>query len=128
MSNLDVAEQVRRCHDAAVQDALGYLERQVLRARVGNNRALIPATGAGAARVPAPPLPRAGDPLLHTHLLLTNLAHSPDRRWRTIDGKALYHHARTAGFLYQAVLRHRLTTELGVAWALSTKSRGPRRR
>jgi Ti-type conjugative transfer relaxase TraA len=37
-------------------------------------------------------------------------------RATTLDGRALYAHARTAGFLYQATLRQELTQRLGVAW------------
>ncbi len=36
--------------------------------------------------------------------------------WRTLDSRKLYAHAKTAGILYQAHLRHELTTRLGVAW------------
>ncbi|MFU8842103.1 MAG: relaxase domain-containing protein [Nitriliruptoraceae bacterium] len=33
-----------------------------------------------------------------------------------MDSRKLYAHAKTAGILYQAQLRHELTTRLGVAW------------
>ena len=39
-----------------------------------------------------------------------------DGRWRTIDATALYEHAKTGGYVYQAQLRHELTSRLGVAW------------
>ncbi len=111
----EVSDVVRAAHDAAVADALGYLERHALRTRVGADRTLTPVTGAVAA-VFRHRTSRAGDPLLHSHCLVANLAHTPDGRWRTIDSRSVYRHAKTAGYLYQASLRHRLTTELGVAW------------
>jgi hypothetical protein len=60
---------------------------------------------------------RAVDPLLHTHVLIANVARtSDDRVWRTLDSRRLYAHAKTAGVLYQAQLRWELTRRLGVAW------------
>ena len=50
---------------------------------------------------------RAGDPQLHTHVLVANLGRGPDGRWSALDGRRLYAHARAASFLYQAVLRAR---------------------
>jgi hypothetical protein len=61
---------------------------------------------------------RAGDPLLHTHVVVSNLGRAvDDGRWRTLDGRGLYVHAKTAGYLYQAHLRAELTRRLGVEWA-----------
>ena len=60
---------------------------------------------------------RAGDPLLHTHLVVTDLGRAvDDRRWRTLDSQRLYAHAKTAGYVYQAQLRYELTRRLGVEW------------
>jgi hypothetical protein len=59
---------------------------------------------------------RAGDPLLHTHVLVAALGRGEDGRWTALDARALHAHAKTAGFLYQAVLRAELTRQLGVAW------------
>jgi hypothetical protein len=59
---------------------------------------------------------RAGDPLLHTHVLVGALGRGADGRWTALDGRALYAHAKTAGYLYQAVLRGELTRRLGVEW------------
>jgi hypothetical protein len=56
------------------------------------------------------------DPQLHTHVVLANLARAGDGRWSALDTKAAYRHSRTAGHLYQAVLRAELTTRLGVDW------------
>ena len=80
---------------------------------------------AGAQRIPAKGLigaafrhrtSRAGDPQLHTHVLVANLALGEDDRWSTIDSRCLFRHARTAGFVYQAHLRYELSCRLGVRW------------
>ena len=55
--------------------------------------------------------------MLHTHVLVANLVRtSEDEIWRTLDSRKLFAHAKTAGVLYQAHLRHVLTVRLGVAW------------
>ena len=58
---------------------------------------------------------RAGDPQLHTHVLVANLGRGPDGRWSALDARQLYAQARVASFVYQAVLRGELTR----GWALS---------
>jgi conjugative relaxase-like TrwC/TraI family protein len=59
---------------------------------------------------------RAGDPHLHTHVLVANMTRGPDGRWATLDGRHLYLPAKTAGYLYEANLRLELTRRLGVGW------------
>ena len=59
---------------------------------------------------------RAGDPQLHTHVLVANLVLGADGRWGTLDGRRIYAHAKTAGYLYEPRLRALLTRELGFEW------------
>ena len=60
---------------------------------------------------------RAGDPHLHTHVVIANLAHSPsDGRWTALDGRPLYSWLSPVGHLYEAQLRWELTRRLGVEW------------
>ena len=70
-----------------------------------------PATGSSAAAF-RHRTSRAGDPQLHTHVLVANLTLGADGRWSTLDARRIYAHAKTAGYLYEARLR-RLTRELG---------------
>ncbi|MBY5161483.1 MobF family relaxase [Salsipaludibacter albus] len=113
----DVADQVRQAHDDAIEAAVGYLEREAVWTRRGRGGAeRVPTTGAVAAAF-MHRTSRAGDPLLHTHVLVANLAQAADDgQWRTVDSRRLYAHAKTAGYLYQAHLRDHLTRTLGVAW------------
>jgi conjugative relaxase-like TrwC/TraI family protein len=110
LADPNVSRQVREAHDAAVVAALDYLERHAAYARRGKGgREQVPADGFVAAAF-RHRTSRADDPLLHTHVLVANLAHtSDDDRWRSLDARHLYLHAKTAGYLYQAQLR----TELG---------------
>jgi conjugative relaxase-like TrwC/TraI family protein len=112
----EVTERVRAAHELAVREALGYLERSAAAVRRGHNGlTVLPADGfvAAAFRHRAS---RAGDPQLHTHVVVANLGHGPDGRWSALDGRRVYGHARAASAVYQSVLRGELTRTLGVRW------------
>ena len=106
--------QVVDCHERAVDAALGYLGEHEL---LGFGEAT-PAPKSSRANgfvgaVFRHRTSRAGDPALHSHVLVANLAEGPDGRWTALDARHLYREARTAGFVYQAVLRHELAVDLG---------------
>jgi Mrp family chromosome partitioning ATPase len=92
-------------HEAAVDAAVEYLEREACRVRRGRG---------GAQREPGEGfvsagyrhrMSRAEDPQLHTHVVTANMARGVDGRWTALDATPIYRHARAAGFLYQAHLR-----------------------
>ena len=107
---------IRSVHESAVADALGYLERVAAKGRRGAGGAMsIQGSGFVAAAF-RHRTSRAGDPQLHTHVLIANLVKGLDGRWSALDGRAIYQHAKTAGYLYEARLRAQLTELLGVEW------------
>jgi conjugative relaxase-like TrwC/TraI family protein len=109
--------EVRRAHDAAVAAALGYLEREAGEVRRGKDGiSRLPGAGFVAAAF-RHRTSRAGDPQLHTHVLVANMTRGADGRYSALDGQQLYTQAKTAGTLYQAALRYELR-ELGLAWAV----------
>lgn len=112
----ELGEQLRAAHDAAVREAFGYLEREACWGRRGAGGKLqVPGGGfLGAAFMHR--ASRAGDPLLHTHVVIGNLTQGPDGRWTALDARHLYRHAKTAGYLYQAVLRAEITDRIGLGW------------
>lgn len=116
----ETAELIERCHDRAVTQALGYLQRQAghgLRGHHGDGQVMARVgTGGWIAAGFTHYSSRAGDPQLHTHLVVPNLLHGQDGKWSALDSRALFRQAKTAGYLYQAALRHELTRELGVTW------------
>jgi len=94
----DVSAKVSAAHDAAVSAALGYLEAEACRVRLGDGGTRsVPGQGIVVAGF-GHRVSRAGDPQVHTHLLLANLARSDDGKWRSIDSRRLYRMGRTAGF------------------------------
>src|SRR5918994_988558 len=113
----EVARQVREAHDAAVDAALAVLEDEASRARRGRGGLVqVDAEGFVAAAF-RHRTSRAGDPQLHTHVLVANLAYvEGEERWTALDARPLYAWAKTAGYLYEAQLRAELTRRLGVEW------------
>jgi Ti-type conjugative transfer relaxase TraA len=117
LSDRDTAAEVVAAHDAAVDAAIGYLQRAAGHSRRGAGGVETVKVDGFVAAAFRHRTSRADDPLLHTHVLVANLARtSDDGIWRTLDSRRLFAHAKTAGVLYQAQLRHELTVRLGVAW------------
>ncbi len=107
---------IRCAHETAVRDAFAYLEREAAVARRGAAGAISVRGRGFVAAAFRHRISRAGDPQLHTHVLVANLVQADDGRWSALDGRRLYAHGKTAGYLYEARLRAELTRELGVAW------------
>ena len=105
----NVAAEVVAARRVAVGEALSYLESQAghgLRGHQGD--------GQRAARIDTDGwivaafehrTSRAGDPQLHTHLVVPNLLHGADGHWSALDSRALHRHALTGSYVYHAVLR-----------------------
>jgi conjugative relaxase-like TrwC/TraI family protein len=113
----DTRRQVREAHDAAVEAAVAVLEDEACRVRRGRGGAHVQPGDGFVAAAFRHRTSRSGDPHLHTHVVIANLARSEsDGRWTTLDGRQLYAWCRTVGFLYEAQLRAELTERLGVGW------------
>jgi conjugative relaxase-like TrwC/TraI family protein len=111
-----VRAAVAEAHDRAVTDGIRYLEAEALFARRGRNgHQHVPVLGLVAAGF-GHRTSRAGDPQLHTHVVVANVVADHAGRWSAPDSRSIYRHARTAGFVYQARLRHELTTTLGATF------------
>jgi conjugative relaxase-like TrwC/TraI family protein len=116
LGSAEVATAVVEAHDAAVAAAVDYLEDEACSVRRGRGGA---DQLGGAGFVSAAfrhRTSRANDPNLHTHLVTANMTLGADGRWSSLDGGDLYRHGRTAGFVYQSVLRHEVAERLGVAF------------
>ncbi len=123
-----VAGDVVAAVDAATEEALGWLEREACFVRRGSNSHPTPGAASAAfgtrrlraagfvAAAFAHRTSRAGDPHLHTHVLVANLTRGPDGRWSALDAQGLYRCRRIAGDVFQMALRHGLSERLGVEW------------
>ena len=107
---------IQDAHDQAVVEALAYVSREAGVTRRGAGGAVAIAGRGLIGAAFRHRTSRAGDPQLHTHVLVANLVLGADGRWGTLDGRRIYAHAKTAGYLYEHRLRALLTRELGFAW------------
>ncbi|WP_330251429.1 relaxase domain-containing protein [Nocardia sp. NBC_00565] len=127
-----IAAKIEAAHHGAVADALRYLEERVAYTRLGAR---------GIRQVDVQGListafthrsSRAGDPDLHTHLVISNkvcvletaepeheLAGGTPRRqqWRTLDGRMLFRALVTISEIYNTRIEMRLEEALGLEFA-----------
>ena len=117
--------RIAAAHRDTVAEVLGLLERDALFTRTGHGGvAQIDTRGAIAACFDHWDT-RAGDPNLHTHVVLANKVQGVDGVWRSVDSRALHHAAVAFSELYDALLADRLAQVVGVRWGC--RDRGPRR-
>jgi conjugative relaxase-like TrwC/TraI family protein len=110
-----VREALVETHDEAMGAALLYLEDRAVQVRRGVDARAQAGQGLIAVAY-RHRMSRALDPQLHTHVVAANMTRGPDGRFTALHGTPLYRAAKTAGFLYQAHLRARITERLGLAW------------
>lgn len=118
-------QAVAAAHRAAVDQALAFVERSVARTRVGHAGAHQVRTRGIVAAAFDHFDSRAGDPNLHTHVVLANKVQGPDRLWRSLDGRAVHAATVTVSEFYDGLLADELHRRLPVTW--SHRSRGERR-
>jgi conjugative relaxase-like TrwC/TraI family protein len=112
-----VAAVIERAHQAAVKDALRFIEEHALFTRTGpqgirqvNVRGLVATAFTHRDS-------RAGDPDLHTHVAVANKVQTLDGRWLSIDGRVLFKANVAASETYNTALEHHLRDSLGVRFA-----------
>jgi conjugative relaxase-like TrwC/TraI family protein len=112
-----VAAAVERAHQAAVQDALAFIEKHALFTRTGpQGIRQVDVRGLVAAAFTHRDS-RAGDPDLHTHVAVANKVQTLDGRWLSIDGRVLFKANVAASETYNTALEQHLRETLGVRFA-----------
>jgi conjugative relaxase-like TrwC/TraI family protein len=112
---------ILRAHDEAVAQGFAYLEQNAALVQRGRNGIHVE-RGAGLVGMAfRHRMSRAGDPALHTHVVISNLTRATsDDSWLTLaspKGRSpFYLHAKAAGFVYQAALRRAVVRDLGLHW------------
>jgi conjugative relaxase-like TrwC/TraI family protein len=113
----EITGQVRQCHDAAVEAVLEFLQDHAAFTRRGHGGTIQEETEGYVAAVFVHRTSRAGDPQIHSHVLVANKVRAiSDGRWLAVDGRELYEVQKAAGMLYKAALRSELSARLGVSW------------
>ena len=106
---------------ASVLWAVAFMEREVAATRTGAT------AGDGAvAQVDVTGLiatafdhfdSRAGDPHLHTHVVISNKAQTVlDGKWRSLDGRPMHAAVVALSELHEAVFANHMTRTFGVSW------------
>ena len=108
-----VAAVIERAHQAAVKEALAFLEKHALFTRTGpqgirqvNVRGLVAVAFTHRDSW-------AGDPDLHTHVAVANKVQTLDGRWLSIDGRVLFKANVAASETYNTALEQHLRTAGG---------------
>ncbi|TDP28238.1 MobF family relaxase [Nocardia ignorata] len=110
----EVSRRIEAAHRHAIEDAVSWLERNAIFTRLGRNGIRqVDVEGVVAAAFTHRDS-RAGDPDLHTHLLIANRARALDGKWRTIDSRTLHEAVVTASEIYDSRLEHHLETDLAL--------------
>jgi conjugative relaxase-like TrwC/TraI family protein len=112
----DVARAIEEAHDAAVGDALAFIEREVLFTREGRNGARQVETRGLIGTAFTHRGSRAGDPDLHTHVAVANKVQTGSGKWLSIYGKVLHEHVVAASETYNTALERHLVETLGVTF------------
>ena len=115
-------ERLVAAHDAAVREALGWLQDNALstRSRHGGEALEEPARHMVAA-VFRHDLSRAAEPQLHSHAVVMNATIGSKAAWQSVHSIRLYVNAKEAGERYQQALAAR-AAELGYAIVPSRNS------
>jgi conjugative relaxase-like TrwC/TraI family protein len=112
-----VAAVIERAHQAAIKDALTFIEKHALFTRTGpqgirqvNVRGLVATAFTHRDS-------RAGDPDLRTHVAVANKVQTVDGRWLSVDGCVLFKANVAASETYNTALEQQLRETLGVRFA-----------
>jgi conjugative relaxase-like TrwC/TraI family protein len=112
---------IGQAHHAAVAEVVAFMEREVAATRSGAT------AGDGAvAQVDVTGLvatafdhfdSRAGDPHLHTHVVISNKVQTAfDGKWRSLDGRPMHAAVVALSELHEAVFADHMTRTFGVEW------------
>lgn len=130
VADADTQERIVAAHHGAVADVIDLFEREVAATRTGisdRDGAVAQVDVAGVAAVAYDHFDsRAGDPQLHTHVVIANKVLTVmDGRWRSLDGRPVFASRTGLSVHYDALLADRLSRDLGIEWEL--RQRGPDR-
>jgi conjugative relaxase-like TrwC/TraI family protein len=122
----EVARQIRMAHNAAVLDALAFLESHAIFTREGAGGARQVETRGLIAAAFLHRDSRAGDPDLHTHVAVSNKVQTKPGKWLSIYGTVLHEHVVAASETYNTALEAHLREQLGARFVDVPRAGGKR--
>lgn len=125
VSDEGTREVLLAAHRAAVEQALAFLEDTAAFTRTGTNGCQQHKIDGLIAAAFDHWDSRAGDPNLHTHLVIPNKVQGPHDAWLSVDSRALHHVVVMVSELYDDLLADEVARRLPVEFGW--RHRGPRR-
>lgn len=128
LADANLQEMIVAAHHAAIADVIAFLEREVAATRTGvaagdGAVAQVAVRGVAAAAFDHWDS-RAGDPQLHTHVVISNKVQAVlDGRWRSLDGRPMHASVTALSAYYDGMLADRLTGMLGLGWKMYVRGR-----
>ncbi|MET1087330.1 MAG: MobF family relaxase [Arthrobacter sp.] len=114
LSPRSLQDQILQTHHDAVDATLQWLEESVIHTRAGRNGVAHLGTRGAIAAAFDHWESRAGDPQLHTHLVIANrVQRTTDGAWVTLDSRTLYKAAVAASEHYNGLVFDALHRNLG---------------
>ncbi|GAA3519159.1 MobF family relaxase [Nocardioides daeguensis] len=114
ISDPKTAAVIERSHQAAIKDALDFIESKALFTRRGTNGVRQVDVRGLVATAFTHRDSRAGDPDLHTHVAVANKVQTLDGKWLAIDGRPLHKAVVSASETYNTALERHLVDALGM--------------
>ncbi|WP_394281320.1 MobF family relaxase [Corynebacterium sp.] len=124
LADEDTASKIAACHHEAVAEVLAWAEDNTVRTRMGAGGLAQVKTGGIVASEFTHFDTRAGDPDLHSHVLVSNKVQGPDGKWRTLDSRAMFKNHQTLSARYDAIVQEILTRKMGLAFEASPREQG----
>ena len=113
LSDEKTARRIEALHHQAVSEAIAWAEDNVIFTRSGKQgREQIKTKGVIASEFKHYDT-RAGDPDLHSHVLVSNKVQAEDGRWLSLDSKALHKQAQAISHRYDSILNTLLSNQIG---------------
>jgi len=103
-------------HQAALEHVIAYAEERVFSSRSGKGGVVQEDIAGVVAAAFDHWDSRAGDPQLHTHVVVMNRVQTTDGVWRTLDSRGLFRSTVGLSEMYNGVLSDYLTESLGWGW------------
>lgn len=120
---------IAQAHHDAVADMIAYMEREVAATRTGTTAG----SGGAVAQVDVRGViataydhydSRAGDPHLHTHVVVSNKVQTVlDGKWRPLDSRPMHGATVALSELHEVVFADHLTRMLGIEWESRARGR-----
>src|SRR5699024_6564643 len=124
LSDEQTASKIAAIHHRAVADTLEWAEGNVAFTRRGTNGIEQIRTRGLIASEFTHFDTRAGDPDLHSHVLVSNKVQGVDGKWRALDGTPIFQMHQSLSARYDVALQDLLSREMGLEFEAHPRSAG----